>query len=134
MKQTNELVIATIHGLRKELLGRRQSVNEGIAGLVARRHKPVIISPRVNMEPQVLSMLKRKEIISSISFPMVCEGRFVGVLNVNSVEGNVIFGEEDLELLSVLCTQAAAVIANIELHEKVHRSHLGAIMALAPSD
>jgi putative nucleotidyltransferase with HDIG domain len=128
---TNELVIAAIHGLRKELLGRRQSVNEGIAGLVARRLKPVIISPRVNMEPQVLSMLKRKEIISSISFPMVCEGRFVGVLNVNSVEGNVIFGEEDLELLSVLCTQAAAVIANIELHEKVHRSHLGAIMALA---
>ncbi|MFA4015079.1 MAG: hypothetical protein RUDDFDWM_000152 [Candidatus Fervidibacterota bacterium] len=128
---TNELVIAAIHGLKKELLGRRQSVNEGIAGLVARRLKPVIISPGVNPEPQVLSMLKRKEIVSSISFPMICEGRLVGVLNVNSVKGDVIFGKEDLELLSVLCTQAAAVIANIQLHEKVHKSHLGAIMALA---
>lgn len=127
---SSELIISAVHGLPKTLIGRRQSVNEGIAGLVARHHKPIIISPKTSTEPQVLSMLKRKEIISSISFPMILEGRLVGVLNVNSLEKDVVFSESDLELLSVLCTQAAAAITNAQLHEQVRRSYLGAIMAL----
>lgn len=127
---SGELVIAAVHGLSKELIGRRQPVNEGIAGLVARQQKPIIISPNVKPEPQVLSMLKRKEIISSISFPMIFEGKLVGVLNVNSVEGSTVFGESELGMLSVLCAQAAAAIANAKLHDQVRRSYLGAIMAL----
>ncbi|MCS7253239.1 MAG: HD domain-containing protein [Armatimonadota bacterium] len=127
---TGDLIIAAVHGLPKTLIGKRQSINEGIAGLVARQQKPIIISPSVSVEPQVLSMLKRKEIISSISFPMMFEGKLVGILNVNSVEGEVVFGEGELEILSVLCAQAASAITNARLHEQVRRSYLGAITAL----
>ncbi|HID07104.1 MAG TPA: HD domain-containing protein [Armatimonadetes bacterium] len=125
-----ELTIAVVHGLPKELIGKTQPISKGIAGLVVRTQQPIMIAPGITPQPQVLPMLQRSEIVSSISFPLISEGRTVGVLNLNSAAHGVVFRPSDLELLSVLCAQAGTAIVNAQLHEQVRTSYLGAIRSL----
>ncbi len=57
---------------------------------------------------------------SEVAFPMVAEGKTVGVLNAESVETDA-FGANEIQTLSLIATQAAAVIRSGQLLEETRR-------------
>ncbi len=62
---------------------RRQRVGEGIAGRVAEDVEPLLLVGTVG-DPKIKPMGARPEIRSSVSVPVLADGRLLGVLNLNS--------------------------------------------------
>ncbi|MBD3347246.1 MAG: GAF domain-containing protein [Chitinivibrionales bacterium] len=84
-----------------------QKFGKGIAGKVAQTGKSFLI----NGEPGILSEGEgRKDIISSISCPLVIGNEVVGVLNLNSKRYERIFNKADLRYIEELTSFAADVV------------------------
>ncbi len=78
------LAIVASHGL-KDIAARhrRQRVGEGIAGRVAEEAEPMLLVGTVG-DPSIKPLGARPEIRSSVSVPVMVDGRLLGVLNLNS--------------------------------------------------
>jgi signal transduction histidine kinase len=113
-----------------------------IAGWVVQTGEPLII-PDVNVDPRAYRQADKESSFvtrSILAVPLVAREKVIGVLEaVNKREGSE-FGEEDLELLTVLSDQAAVAIQNALLFqqsdlisEMVHemRTPLSAVVAYA---
>lgn len=91
--------------------------DKGIAAAAARVGRPVCI-PDVRLDPRY----------TGTGFPAVCElavpaqipGRVLGVIDVES-ERPAAFGEGDVEMLSILASQAALALENVRLHAEQRR-------------
>ena len=121
-------------------------VGEGIAGMVAKTGKPLIIQGGVNQNPELAEKLDDTGAISSISVPLIGmekkklplltslphrEERVIGVLNISKNNPKSIhFTESDMEMVTLLSGQAAAAIENATLYKDLHESYLKTIRAL----
>ena len=63
---------------------------------------------------------QRGYIQSELAVPLRVDGKLIGVVNVDSVKLGA-FGEEDLNLLTLLSKQSAQVIRNAQLFDTVRR-------------
>lgn len=90
-------------------------VGEGITGWVARTGKPALVGD-VLKDPRYV-MVKSK-IRSELAVPLEVAQEVRGVLNVDSNALNA-FNAEDQEMLQALAGQAAKVIHNTWLHERL---------------
>ncbi len=90
-------------------------VGEGITGWVARSGKPARVGDVVKDSRYV--MLK-PNVRSELAVPLEVAGEVRGVLNVDS-NRKFAFGESDQELLQALAAQAAKVIHNTWLYERL---------------
>lgn len=93
-------------------------LGEGMAGWVAHRRKPLLLNDIQRRRPQAECYWR-----SFISVPLVVEEELVGVLNFGHQEPDP-FTTVDIDLLTVLGSQAALIIRNIELVKRLHRSHI----------
>jgi two-component system sensor histidine kinase KdpD len=102
--------------------GAKERIGEGVAGQVALRREPVLISGRVGPEEAARAV----PVVSAVCVPLVNRGDVLGVLNVNgSVERT--FTEYDLRALSLFAEHAAMAIANSRLYE-AEREHVAQLM------
>lgn len=113
-----ELVFKVAKGPKGELVKRfRLKIGEGIAGWVAQHDQPLIVND-VHLDPRwkrEIAELIEFETRSILCVPMRARGKVIGVIEaINKRDGSE-FTEEDLELLSVLATQAALTIENTRL-------------------
>lgn len=94
-------------------------VGEGIAGIVAKENKTVVVKD-LQKEPRYVNRaIARKEMLVSLaSVPLAVKGRVIGVLNCYTSEKHE-FSKPELELLNGLATQAAIAIDNAELAKRV---------------
>lgn len=112
-----------------ELRALRLRDNQGLSGAVFQSGKPIITTDFLNdprAEPTILAVLKAR---NGACVPLtverrdeenrVVERKVIGVLHVFDKRYGGCFGEEDLQLLSVLSRNAAAVIANARLFYQV---------------
>ena len=108
------LRIAASHGLSKEL-ARTTRVRPGdqIAGRVFSRGRPLILNREELAQSSLAPLLKRPEITSAISFPMVLRNHILGVVNISLMDDGRLFSESDTEMLAIVCGQAALAIDNI---------------------
>lgn len=60
---------------------------------------------------------------SMMSAPILAQGELFGVIHVDTMRQSERFGEEDLDLLIGVATQAALAIANAKMHERLVRRH-----------
>lgn len=100
----------------------RQRVGEGIAGRVAADGEPLLLVGTIGDErfPQ---RRERKEIRSSVSAPIIVEGRVIGVLNVNSDPSRDPFGDEQTRAIASLGQSlGAALDRSRQLHRMRGRS------------
>lgn len=90
-------------------------VGDGIAGLVAKDNKAIIVLD-VKEDSRYLNQdIARKEGLCSLaSVPMAVKGRVIGVLNCYTSKKHK-FCKHELDLLSALANQAAIAIENAEL-------------------
>ncbi|RLD16387.1 MAG: hypothetical protein DRI22_01315, partial [Caldiserica bacterium] len=68
---------------------------------------------------------------SFISVPLRIGDRVIGVLNVNNKEKMQEFNPTDLELLTIVADEVAAVIENTKLYSRIREMYIGTIKALA---
>jgi HD-GYP domain-containing protein (c-di-GMP phosphodiesterase class II) len=105
------------------------SVDAGIAGWVAKTREPLILVD--DTDPRFKQELRRAEIVSAISVPIVFKDSLVGVLNVNRRYSADIFTRENLSVVTSFAGQMAVVIENARLFSELENTTLGTIEALA---
>ncbi|MGE5264065.1 MAG: GAF domain-containing protein [Acidobacteriota bacterium] len=116
-----ELRIAGATGLPAGVIEKhRQSLGNGIAGRVAATGEPLMITDDLPRDPEIRnSLLGRSEILSALSLPLISRGQVIGVLNLSRMRGGEPFSSSDLELATVLASQAAISIDNANLFNHV---------------
>ena len=119
-----ELSIAAAEGLSEEVLAAaRQKVGEGISGWVAESGEPVIIQGNPRDDPRFRDAPHWEDLATAISLPLKSQDRLIGVLNVAKGPNAVSFSESEVELLSVLGSQAATAIDNARLFRQIQDAY-----------
>lgn len=115
-----ELRIAASAGLPKQVIENQTTIlGNGIAGRVAQRGEPLIISDHPLLDPEIRQSMNKPEIVSALSLPLRSRGQVIGVLNVSRMRGNEPFTPGDLELVTVFASQAAIAIDNARLFNQL---------------
>ena len=99
--------------------GARLALGERVAGKVAQNRVPVIIDGPLDKDPRFSSINGIRDIRSAIVFPLVMEGRLLGILNANRTIREVPFTATDLQHTSVFCTQIAQAIHNATIYREL---------------
>lgn len=84
-----------------------------VAGWVYQKGKPVILNKNSQDQSIFAPLLKRQEITAAVSFPITMRGKILGVLNISQSSEDARFSEADIEMLAVVCGQAAMALANV---------------------
>jgi diguanylate cyclase (GGDEF)-like protein len=127
-ESANELVLKAASGLATdpEQIGPIR-VGEGVAGEVIDSGKPIMTTDlrrdgRIPAPPE-----RRYKTNSFISYPIVINGRKVGVLNVTDKSGGRTFDEVDLGLLEIIGPQVALALERAEWQERATEFQLMSI-------
>lgn len=84
-----------------------------VAGWVYQKGKPVILNRGSQDQSIFAPLLKRQDISAAVSFPITMQGKILGVLNISQSHEDARFTEADIEMLAVICGQAAMALANV---------------------
>jgi signal transduction histidine kinase len=105
------------------LEGRRINGNQGLAGWILNHQQPVMVND-VRNDPRFSNNIDKSlglRTYSLIGVPLMTQGKILGVIEVINKRSGEKFDEIDLEILSALAGQAAIVIVNAQLYQKVLR-------------
>ncbi|SHJ86643.1 GAF domain-containing protein [Desulfatibacillum alkenivorans DSM 16219] len=100
-------------------------LGKSIAGWVAANSQPLLLNGQVDISAFPGATQKERTISSSLCVPLKMAEKNVGVLNVNLVDRDWTFSEDDLKLLTIFANNAAVAIHNsLLLQEKERRIRL----------
>jgi PAS domain S-box-containing protein len=107
----------------REVMGAgRQRVGEGISGRVALSGQP-LLTPRItpaefaaSSEPKYRPILERLAVTSSMTLPLRCAGKVVGIANIMRGASNIPYDAEDVSFVQGLADHAALAIGNARLY------------------
>lgn len=115
-KAAQRLTIGAAVGLPEKIAkSAAERVGHGIAGSVVKTGKPVLLDGVAKYKGR----MGRSEISSALCVPLIVRGRVIGVINSSKMSGQDPFTQSDLELLSILASQAAIAIENAMLFQNV---------------
>jgi PAS domain S-box-containing protein len=104
--------------MREVMFLQRQRVGEGISGRVAATGQP-LLTPTIDpsdfaalSEPRYRPFLERLGVTSSITIPLLCQGRVVGVANLMRGRGGHPYDEGDLLFVQSVADHAALAMGN----------------------
>lgn len=105
------------------------SLGEGVAGWVARYGKPRLLQGRLSPNEFEHLVSTDRTITSAVCVPMQIQDRSIGVLNVNLVDTDRQFNDNELRLLMVYANHAAVAIRNAALfRETKEKARIRAIL------
>jgi len=93
----------------------RVPVGEGLVGYAALHKEPVLV-PDVAQDPRYINVVA--DVRSELAIPLLLKDRVIGVLDLESPELDA-FTKRDVEILTLLASQAAVAIENARLYETV---------------
>ncbi|HKV35815.1 MAG TPA: diguanylate cyclase [Pyrinomonadaceae bacterium] len=102
-------------------------VGEGVSGKVIDTGKPLIVTDLRHEGRTPAPPERRYKTDSFISYPIVINGRKVGVLNVTDKSGGRTFDEVDLGLLEIIGPQVALALERAEWQERATEFQLMSI-------
>lgn len=123
-ESTSELlkIVASI-GIEENIASDvRLKSGEKIAGWVYANGKPVILNRRTQSATPFSDYLKRKDIAASISFPLMIRGVVAGVVNISHKDIKKEYSQADIEMLSVICSQAVMALENVSALQERERA------------
>lgn len=97
------------------MLGTRQPIGKGIAGWVAQKREPLLLSP--STAPIAGLELRKKEMNAAMVVPVILRDELVGVINVSSRHGQVEFDHDDVRALQAFAENVGAAIRHAEQAE-----------------
>ncbi len=114
------LHIAASRGMDPALIASiRLQPGDQIAGWVFQRGKPVLLNKEDQHGSIFSPLLRQPDIVSSISFPLQLRSRILGVLNISQRRTDERFSEADIEMLAIICSQAAAALDNVRARHQL---------------
>lgn len=111
------LTIEIAEGLKSTIVASTvQKVGKGIAGVVAKTGKPLLIKGAADRQ-RYAADYERKDLVSSICAPLIIGREIVGVLSVNSTNKQREFAEKDLLYVKKLADFTADIIKTSKEYE-----------------
>jgi phosphoserine phosphatase RsbU/P len=108
-----EMKLAVQYGEKVEVP--RVRLGEGLVGYAALHREPVLV-PDVSQDPRYIRLVP--DVRSELAIPMLLKDRCIGVVDLESPELEA-FTKRDVEILTLLASQAAVAIENARLYEEV---------------
>ena len=96
----------------------RVRLGEGLVGYAALHKTPVLVAD-VSRDPRYIKVLD--DVRSELAIPMLLKDRCIGVFDLESPELDE-FSKRDVEILTLLASQAAVAIENAHLYEAVREN------------
>jgi HD-GYP domain-containing protein (c-di-GMP phosphodiesterase class II) len=128
------LIVKACHGHRsKQVLGKTQKIDEGVAGRVVKDKKPILVKDirrdnRFNRSERPVYKTK-----SFVSAPLIAEGRVLGVINIIDKVFGESFCETDVNLLCTIAGQVSIAVENARLYEALEGNCFNMVRSLAAS-
>jgi sigma-B regulation protein RsbU (phosphoserine phosphatase) len=94
---------------------RRIPMGEGLVGYAALHGEPVLVAD-VSQDPRYINVVQ--DVRSELAIPLLLKDRCIGVLDLESPELDA-FTKRDVEILTLLASQAAVAIENARLYETI---------------
>jgi phosphoserine phosphatase RsbU/P len=116
VRQELEMKVAVQYGERCEIPKVR--LGEGLVGYAA-LHREAVLVPDVSKDPRYIKAVE--DVRSELAVPMLLKDRCIGVFDLESPELDA-FSKRDVEILTLLASQAAVAIENARLYEAVSAS------------
>jgi phosphoserine phosphatase RsbU/P len=116
----NELVIQLAVQYGEKVDVPRVPVGEGLVGYAALHKEPVLV-PNVEEDPRYINVVA--DVRSELAIPLLLKDRVIGVLDLESPELDA-FTKRDVEILTLLASQAAVAIENARLYETVRANEV----------
>jgi len=113
-----EIKIAVKYGEKAEMP--RLALGEGLVGYAALHKEPVLVAD-VSQDPRYINVVA--DVRSELAIPMLLKDRCIGVLDLESPELDA-FTKRDIEILTLLASQAAVAIENARLYEAVRANEV----------
>lgn len=127
---TGDLLIRASHGLSPIFTTARRRQGEGVAGIVIKTKKPLIISNGRHQDEEVMKVLNREDMpLSSMSVPLIGRDKAFGVLNVSRHTG-LPFTTSDLQIMLILASQVVTAMENAALYDDLRESYFRTVQAL----
>jgi phosphoserine phosphatase RsbU/P len=96
----------------------RVRLGEGLVGYAALHKEPVLVSD-VSQDPRYIMVVP--DVRSELAIPLLLKDRCIGVVDLESPELDA-FSKRDVEILTLLASQAAVAIENARLYEEVREN------------
>ncbi|MEW6325414.1 MAG: GAF domain-containing protein [Nitrospirota bacterium] len=113
------LSIVAAQGLDKAVLAQpKRPVTEGIAGWVARRGEPLLLTEEAAKDEEIRALIRHPfEYLSAMCVPLQVRGQVIGVINfrVSDKGEKRQFSEHDLRMASLFAQHASIAIDNSRL-------------------
>lgn len=120
----DELTIHSAVGLPPDVVANtRQRADQGIAGYAIKHREPVILQGDVRCDPRFRTLERGEQVKSAICLPLIRQDNVLGVLNISRTREDAPFTEGDVELLSVLGSQAAIALDNARLFREIEQAY-----------
>lgn len=114
--EKKELTIKATQSMSREYLDKSPlKLGEGIAGKVALKNKPIVVSNILKDRSYKYKDIGNREgLVSLLSVPLHVKGKVIGVLNTYTSKLHV-FSENEINILKTVADQSAIVIENYRL-------------------
>jgi len=131
-KSTGYFVPIYSQGVNPQLMeNMRFKKGESISGWVALNNE-MLVKNNIENDPWFKKQNKGEHFLNSlVSIPLSTKERVIGVLNLSDKKNGEQFGNDDLQFLKGLTTQASIALQNASLYEQIQDSYLRTITALA---
>ncbi len=90
-------------------------IGSGLVGYAALHKEPVLV-PDVSVDPRYIKVVE--DVQSELVIPLLLKDRCIGVFDLECPEQNA-FNKSDVEILTLLASQAAVAIENARLYETI---------------
>jgi phosphoserine phosphatase RsbU/P len=114
-EDTQELEMKTAVRYGEEVDLPRLKVGAGLVGYAA-LHKEVVLVPDVSADPRYIKVVP--DVQSELVIPLLVKDRCIGVFDLESPELDA-FKKSDVEILTLLASQAAVAIENARLYQTI---------------
>jgi sigma-B regulation protein RsbU (phosphoserine phosphatase) len=114
-EHTAELEIKVAVQYGEKVVIPKVPLGEGLVGYVALHKEPLLV-PDVSKDPRYIKVVD--DVRSELAVPMLLKDRCIGVFDLESPELDA-FTKRDIEILTLLASQAAVAIENARLYEEV---------------
>lgn len=132
-EKTGELTLKTRRGMDKKTLD-SDDFSGSLSSIKSVAHSgKAIFCPNTHLDPKFSkrASINLHSIRYILCFPMKIKEKIIGVIYADNRIKSGVFEDRHRDLLEVLANQAAIAIENAKLHDKVQKSYLDVIRALA---
>jgi sigma-B regulation protein RsbU (phosphoserine phosphatase) len=113
--ETQELEIKVAVQFAEKVTLPKVPVGQGIVGYAA-LHREAVVVPDVSKDPRYIKVVD--DVRSEMAVPMLLKDRCIGVFDLESPDLDA-FSKRDVEILTLLASQAAVAIENARLYETI---------------